>query len=35
MAEHFKYWAGIHKYIKDAPADAIEGMQADMVLGED
>jgi hypothetical protein len=35
MAERFKYWAGIHQYIKDAPVDAIEGMQADMVLGED
>jgi hypothetical protein len=35
MAERFKYWAGIHQYIKDAPVAAIEGMQADMVLGED
>jgi hypothetical protein len=35
MAERFKYWAGIHQYIKDAPVNAIEGMQANMVLGED
>jgi hypothetical protein len=35
MAECFKYWAGIHQYIKDTLVDAIEGMQADMVLGED
>jgi hypothetical protein len=35
MAEHFNYWAGIHNYIKDVPVAAIEGMQVDMVLGED